>query len=296
MAGHELVQHFVGAEAVFPGGVDVAADIELVLGGVVAGQAARDLPCLQQPDAEFVKRRRNYGDDLVYVYAWTASCFGCLLGGLTRGRRIRSWRPLRVVRRSARRICLSWRTGLPIWPRRWHMRTPWLSSGLRRDCHSDYAGTGGRRWGMAGRSSAAFPDLPWQSRGWRACLPRCLPTLSSRHGRLKGAVRPGDPLVGPRTGGRRHDSRDERVRDRRVAAAGIRRHREVSPLLGDALITGSGVDAGPAVSGKRSAAPGWCGGWILEGGQWSRPACPRGEKPRLARIKVGACRVRMNRF
>jgi hypothetical protein len=37
---HELFQDFEGAEAVFPGGVDVAADVEAVLGDVVAGQAA----------------------------------------------------------------------------------------------------------------------------------------------------------------------------------------------------------------------------------------------------------------
>jgi hypothetical protein len=57
-------------------------------------------------------------------------------------------------------------------------------------------------------------------------------------------------LSGPWMGGRRHDNRDERVRDRRVAADGIRRHREVSPLPGDALITRSGVDARPGVSGS----------------------------------------------
>jgi hypothetical protein len=57
-------------------------------------------------------------------------------------------------------------------------------------------------------------------------------------------------LSGPRTGGRRHDIRDERVRDRRVAADGIRPDREVSPLPGDALITCPGVDARPAVSGS----------------------------------------------
>ena len=33
----------VGAEAVFPGGVDVASDVEPVLGDVVAGEAAGDL-------------------------------------------------------------------------------------------------------------------------------------------------------------------------------------------------------------------------------------------------------------
>ena len=40
---HELLEDFVGAEAVLAGGVEVAADIEPVLGDVVAGQAAGDL-------------------------------------------------------------------------------------------------------------------------------------------------------------------------------------------------------------------------------------------------------------
>ena len=43
VSGHELVQDFVGAEAVLAGGVDVAADVEPVLGDVVAGQAPGDL-------------------------------------------------------------------------------------------------------------------------------------------------------------------------------------------------------------------------------------------------------------
>ena len=43
MSEHELFQDFEGTEAVFPGGVDVAADVEAVLGDVVAGQAAGDL-------------------------------------------------------------------------------------------------------------------------------------------------------------------------------------------------------------------------------------------------------------
>jgi hypothetical protein len=42
VAEHELFQDFEGAEAVFPGGVDVAADVEAVLGDVVAGQAPAD--------------------------------------------------------------------------------------------------------------------------------------------------------------------------------------------------------------------------------------------------------------
>jgi hypothetical protein len=37
------VQDVVGAEAVLAGGVDVAADVESVLGDVVAGEAAGDL-------------------------------------------------------------------------------------------------------------------------------------------------------------------------------------------------------------------------------------------------------------
>jgi hypothetical protein len=37
------VQDVVGAEAVLAGGVDVAADVEPVLGDVVAGEAAGDL-------------------------------------------------------------------------------------------------------------------------------------------------------------------------------------------------------------------------------------------------------------
>ena len=49
---HELVQDVVGAEAVLAGGVDVAADVEPVLGDVVAGEAARDLLlCFQGADA-----------------------------------------------------------------------------------------------------------------------------------------------------------------------------------------------------------------------------------------------------
>src|SRR2546423_4502046 len=42
-AGHELVQDVHGVAAVLAGGVDVAADVEAVLGDVVAGQAAGDL-------------------------------------------------------------------------------------------------------------------------------------------------------------------------------------------------------------------------------------------------------------
>ena len=42
VSGHELVQDFVGAEAVLAGGVDVAADVEPALGDVVAGEAAGD--------------------------------------------------------------------------------------------------------------------------------------------------------------------------------------------------------------------------------------------------------------
>ena len=41
-AEHELVEDVHGAEAVLAGGVDVAADVEAVLGDVVAGQAAGD--------------------------------------------------------------------------------------------------------------------------------------------------------------------------------------------------------------------------------------------------------------
>jgi hypothetical protein len=37
------VEDFVGAETVLSGGVDVAADVEAVLGDVVAGEAAGDL-------------------------------------------------------------------------------------------------------------------------------------------------------------------------------------------------------------------------------------------------------------
>jgi hypothetical protein len=49
---HELFEDFECAEAVFPGGVDVAADVEAVLGDVVAGQAAGYLLlCLQRADA-----------------------------------------------------------------------------------------------------------------------------------------------------------------------------------------------------------------------------------------------------
>src|ERR1035441_299762 len=40
-AEHELVQDFHGTASVLAGGVDVAADVEAVLGDVVAGEAAR---------------------------------------------------------------------------------------------------------------------------------------------------------------------------------------------------------------------------------------------------------------
>ena len=42
-AEHEVVQDVHGVLAVLAGGVDVAADVEAVLGDVVAGQAAGDL-------------------------------------------------------------------------------------------------------------------------------------------------------------------------------------------------------------------------------------------------------------
>ena len=42
-AEHELAQDFHGGESVLAGGVDVAADVEAVLGGVVAGETAGDL-------------------------------------------------------------------------------------------------------------------------------------------------------------------------------------------------------------------------------------------------------------
>src|ERR1035441_7656405 len=51
-AEHELVQDFHGAESVLAGGVDVAADVEAVLGDVVAGEAAGDLLLgFQGPDS-----------------------------------------------------------------------------------------------------------------------------------------------------------------------------------------------------------------------------------------------------
>jgi hypothetical protein len=40
VSGHELVRDVVGAESVLAGGVDVAPDVEAVLGDVVAGEAA----------------------------------------------------------------------------------------------------------------------------------------------------------------------------------------------------------------------------------------------------------------
>lgn len=52
MPEHELLEDFEGAGAVFPGGVDVAADVEVVLGDVVAGQAPADLVlCFQGADS-----------------------------------------------------------------------------------------------------------------------------------------------------------------------------------------------------------------------------------------------------
>src|ERR1700729_825223 len=61
---HELAQRFVGAEAVLSGGVDVPADVEAVLGDVVAGQAAGDfLLCFHGADAALadVVRRPDAG-------------------------------------------------------------------------------------------------------------------------------------------------------------------------------------------------------------------------------------------
>ena len=53
-AEHEVVQDVHGVAAVLAGGVDVAADVETVLGDVVAGQAAGDLLlCFQRPDSSF---------------------------------------------------------------------------------------------------------------------------------------------------------------------------------------------------------------------------------------------------
>ena len=40
VAEHELLQDFVGTEAVLSGRVDVAADVEAVLGDLVAGKAS----------------------------------------------------------------------------------------------------------------------------------------------------------------------------------------------------------------------------------------------------------------
>jgi len=49
---HELVQDLVGVMAVLAGGVDVAADVEAVLGDVVTGEAAGYLLlCFQGADA-----------------------------------------------------------------------------------------------------------------------------------------------------------------------------------------------------------------------------------------------------
>src|SRR6266567_1828860 len=51
-AEHEVVQDVYGVAAVLAGGVDVAADVEPVLGDVVAGQAAGDfLLGFQGPDS-----------------------------------------------------------------------------------------------------------------------------------------------------------------------------------------------------------------------------------------------------
>jgi hypothetical protein len=43
LAEHEVVQDVHGVLAVLAGGVDVAADVQAVLGDVVAGQASGDL-------------------------------------------------------------------------------------------------------------------------------------------------------------------------------------------------------------------------------------------------------------
>src|SRR5437773_9858685 len=63
-AGHEVVQNSEGILAVLAGGVDVAADVEPVLGDVVAGQAAGYLLLgLQGADAALaeVVRRPDAG-------------------------------------------------------------------------------------------------------------------------------------------------------------------------------------------------------------------------------------------
>src|SRR5271167_3897211 len=50
-AEHEVAQNGESVPAVLAGGVDVAADVEAVLGNVVAGQAAGDLLlCFQRAD------------------------------------------------------------------------------------------------------------------------------------------------------------------------------------------------------------------------------------------------------
>jgi hypothetical protein len=54
------VQDFVGVVAVLAGGVHVAADVESVLGDVVAGQAAGDLLLgFQRADAAFAEVVRS---------------------------------------------------------------------------------------------------------------------------------------------------------------------------------------------------------------------------------------------
>jgi hypothetical protein len=81
------VQDFPGAEAVFPRGVDVAADAEAVLGDVVDGQAAGDfLLGLERADAALAdvisRPDRRAGGEAEHVGLAATAELGHLAAGL----------------------------------------------------------------------------------------------------------------------------------------------------------------------------------------------------------------------
>src|SRR6266699_5290682 len=94
-AEHEVVQDVHCVAAVLAGGVDVTADVEAVLGDVVAGQAAGDLLlCFQGPDSSFadVVRGPDAGvlGEQEHVAAAVAAEFEQLAAGLLPGAVLRA--------------------------------------------------------------------------------------------------------------------------------------------------------------------------------------------------------------
>src|SRR6266536_2062531 len=79
-AEHEVVQDVHGVAAVLAGGVDVTADVEAVLGDIVAGQAAGDLLLCdtrshgvrEHVEEVWLCRRRSYG--LVFETVPAVTC------------------------------------------------------------------------------------------------------------------------------------------------------------------------------------------------------------------------------